>query len=73
MTRANTKECVVKSVIVGNCRKKLLLNDKVLRVKFLENISLVFTHFLNRWFTNPNHPQPDLCPTTHASGTQRRI
>ena len=39
MTRANTSELVAKSVIVGDVRDKLLLNDKTLRVRFPEFLS----------------------------------
>jgi type I restriction enzyme, S subunit len=47
MTRANTKELVAKSVVVGNVRSKLLLNDKTLRVLFTENVDLLFMNFFN--------------------------
>lgn len=47
MTRANTKELVAKSVIVGDVRPKLLLNDKTLRVKFSEKINLYFMNLIN--------------------------
>lgn len=47
MTRANTKELVAKSVIIGGVRPKLLLNDKTLRVLFSVNIALSFINFFN--------------------------
>ena len=47
MTRANTKELVAKSIIVGNVRQNLLLNDKTLRVLFSKNIDQVFINFFN--------------------------
>ncbi len=48
MTRANTKELVAKSVVVGNVRPKLLLNDKTLRVLFSENTDLLFMNLLSQ-------------------------
>ncbi|VEG91164.1 restriction endonuclease subunit S [Legionella spiritensis] len=47
MTRANTKELVAKSVIVGTVRDKLLLNDKTLRVRFSEHIDNKFINYFN--------------------------
>ena len=47
MTRANTKELVAKSVIVGNVRSKLLLNDKTLRVRFSAHIYNRFMNYFN--------------------------
>jgi len=47
MTRANTSELVAKSVIVGNVRDKLLLNDKTLRVRFPDFLSKEYFHRFN--------------------------
>jgi type I restriction enzyme S subunit len=47
MTRANTSELVAKSVIVGDVRDKLLLNDKTLRVRFPEFLSKKYFHNFN--------------------------
>jgi type I restriction enzyme, S subunit len=47
MTRANTSELVAKSVIVGDVRDKLLLNDKTLRVRFPEFLSKRYFHNFN--------------------------
>ena len=47
MTRANTSELVAKSVIVGDVRDKLLLNDKTLRVKFPGFLSKKYFHNFN--------------------------
>ncbi len=47
MTRANTNELVAKSVIVGNVRPKLLLNDKTLRVVFSRSVDQKFINFFN--------------------------
>ena len=48
MTRANTAELVARSVIVNNkVRKKLLLNDKTLRVVFFENVNTNYINLYN--------------------------
>ncbi|WP_341220686.1 restriction endonuclease subunit S [Polaribacter atrinae] len=48
LTRANTSELIAKSVIVPNgVRSKLLLNDKTLRFKFFESISIEYLNLYN--------------------------
>ena len=47
MTRANTSELVAKSVIVGDVRQRLLLNDKTLRVRFPEFLLKKYFNYFN--------------------------
>lgn len=48
LTRANTGELVAKSVIVHDgIRKKLLLNDKTLRVQFSKSLRIKYINFFN--------------------------
>lgn len=64
LTRANTTELVARSVVVNeNVRSKLLLNDKTLRVTFLEFINKEYINISN------NSPYARLYYSRVASGS----
>ncbi len=47
MSRANTAELVARSVVVEEVPPRLLLNDKVLRVKFPEEVDKLYVNLFN--------------------------
>jgi type I restriction enzyme S subunit len=47
MSRANTAELVARSVVVEEAPPRLLLNDKVLRVKFPEEVDNLYVNLFN--------------------------
>ncbi len=52
LTRANTAELIARSVVVpDDCRSKLLLNDKTLRVIFSEALSIKYLNLYNNSFS----------------------